>query len=100
MMLGNEPALEKYLKEKPRRRDESIVSPQMMIQIGVMGVWLVVISFLYLKLPFFKQLFAVDGQYNAVSYTHLMKNIIQLPVNIILTYYVLYFVRVIKEKIE
>ena len=42
MMLGNEPALEKYLKEKPRRRDESIVSPQMMIQIGVMGVWLVV----------------------------------------------------------
>ena len=61
MMLGNEPALEKYLKEKPRRRDESIVSPQMMIQIGVMGVWLVVISFLYLKLPFFKQLFAVDS---------------------------------------
>ena len=67
MMLGNEPALEKYLKEKPRRRDESIVSPQMMIQIGVMGVWLVVISFLYLKLPFFKQLFAVDGQYNVLA---------------------------------
>ena len=67
MMLGNEPALEKYLKEKPRRRDESIVSPQMMIQIGVMGVWLVVISFLYLKLPFFKQLFAVDGQYNELA---------------------------------
>ena len=62
MMLGNEPAL-----EKPRRRDESIVSPQMMIQIGVMGVWLVVISFLYLKLPFFKQLFAVDGQYNVLA---------------------------------
>ena len=32
--------------------------------------------------------------------TRFMKNIIQLPVNIILTYYVLYFVRVIKEKIE
>ena len=59
--------IEKYLKEKPRRRDESIVSPQMMIQIGVMGVWLVVISFLYLKLPFFKQLFAVDGQYNVLA---------------------------------
>ena len=38
-----------------------------MIQIGVMGVWLVVISFLYLKLPFFKQLFAVDGQYNVLA---------------------------------
>jgi ECF transporter S component (folate family) len=32
--------------------------------------------------------------------TRFMKNIIQLPVSIILTYYVLYFVRVIKEKIE
>ena len=55
MMLGNEPALEKYLKEKPRRRDESIVSPQMMIQIGVMGVWLGVIICVYIKLTFFKE---------------------------------------------
>ena len=38
-----------------------------------------------------------SGQYVARV---VMKNIIQLPVNIILTYYVLYFVRVIKEKIE
>ena len=30
-------------------------------------MWLVVISFLYLKLPFFKQLFAVDGQYNVLA---------------------------------
>ena len=32
--------------------------------------------------------------------TRFMKNIIQLPVNMFLTYYVLYFVRVITEKIE
>lgn len=57
MMLGNEPALEKYMKEKPRRRDESIVSKPMTIQIGIMGVWLTIVSFLFLKHPFFAGLF-------------------------------------------
>ena len=50
IMLGNEPALEKYMKEKPRRRDESIVSKKMMIQIGIMGTWLTVMSFAFLKM--------------------------------------------------
>lgn len=67
IMLGNEPALEEYMKEKPRRRDESIVSKKMMAQIITMGLWLTIISFLYLKLPFFKNLFLVDGQYNDVA---------------------------------
>ncbi len=57
IMLGNEPALEKYMREKPRRRDESIVSKKMMAQIITMGAWLTAISFLYLKLPFFRDLF-------------------------------------------
>lgn len=57
IMLGNEPALKKYMKEKPRRRDESIVSKAMAIQIGVMGAWLTLISFLFLKHPFFLGLF-------------------------------------------
>lgn len=60
IMLGNEPALHKYMKEKPRRRDESIVSRKMAVQIGVMGTWLTVLSFLFLKLPFFKDTF-FDG---------------------------------------
>ena len=47
IMLGNEPALEKYMHEKPRRRDESIISKPMAIQIGVMGAWLTIMSFLY-----------------------------------------------------
>ena len=57
IMLGNEPALEKYMTEKPRRRDESIISKQMMAQILIMGLWLTVVSFVYLKAPFFKNLF-------------------------------------------
>ena len=63
IMLGNEPALAKYMDEKPRRRDESIVSKKMMTQIVIMGAWLTVISFLYLKLPFFAGLFETKEQH-------------------------------------
>lgn len=63
IMLGNEPALKKYMTEKPRRRDENIVSKPMMAQIGVMGTWLVALSFLYLKLPFFIGLFENEAQH-------------------------------------
>ena len=62
IMLGNEPALEKYMTEKPRRRDESIISKQMMAQILIMGLWLTVVSFVYLKAPFFKNLFGSEEQ--------------------------------------
>ena len=63
IMLGNEPALEKYMLEKPRRRDESILSKNMMAQILIMGAWLTIVSFVYLKVPFFKDLFASEEQH-------------------------------------
>lgn len=63
IMLGNEPALKKYMTEKPRRRDESIVSKKMMTQIVIMGAWLTALSFLYLKLPFFAGLFRSEEQH-------------------------------------
>ncbi len=63
IMLGNEPALEKYMSEKPRRRDESIISKKMMAQILTMGAWLTIVSFLYLKLPFFQELFENEKQH-------------------------------------
>ncbi|MEY8517364.1 calcium-translocating P-type ATPase, PMCA-type [Lachnospiraceae bacterium 29-84] len=63
IMLGNEPALKKYMDEKPRRRDESIVSKKMMAQIITMGAWLTIISFIYLKLPFFRSLFETEEQH-------------------------------------
>ncbi len=63
IMLGNEPALEKYMNEKPRRRDESIISKKMMAQILTMGAWLTVVSFVYPKLPLFRDLFATEAQH-------------------------------------
>ena len=63
MMLGNEPAKEEYMAEAPRKRDESIVSKKMMGQILTMGIWLTVVSFIYLKVPFFVNLFANEEQH-------------------------------------
>lgn len=62
MMLGNEPALEKYMREKPRKRDESIVSKSMVSQILTMGIWLTLISFLFLKLDIFAPLFKSEEE--------------------------------------
>ena len=70
IMLGNEPALEKYMDEAPRRRDESIVSKKMMTQIVIMGAWLTIVSFVFLKVPFFADLFggwAVDANGEIVN---------------------------------
>lgn len=68
IMLGNEPALEKYMLEKPRRRDESIVSKAMMAQIVTMGLWLTVTSFVYLKAPFFQEIFDYDEEQHLTGY--------------------------------
>ncbi len=63
MMLGNEPALEIYMKEKPRRRDESLVSKEMMTQIGIMGVWLTLMSLVYLTSDWTRSFFETDAQF-------------------------------------
>lgn len=63
LMLGNEPALKKYMLEKPRRRDESIISKQMAGRILTEAAWLIVLSFVYLKAPIFDKLFENDEQH-------------------------------------
>ena len=63
IMLGNEPAKKEYMREKPRRRDESIVSKSMMAQILTIGLWLSVLSFVYLKLDIFRSLFETEAQH-------------------------------------
>ena len=67
IMLGDEPALKEYMTEKPRRRDESIVSGKMMTQILIMGAWLTFISFLFLKLPLFENWFKTSSNSGATE---------------------------------
>ena len=63
LMLGNEPALERYMREKPRRRDENLISGPMASQILVMAGWLVIVSFVFLKHPFFAEFFGTQAQH-------------------------------------
>lgn len=63
LMLGNEPALQRYLSEKPRRRDESIISKAMMSRILLEALWLIVISFFYLKAPAVVSAFSTEEQH-------------------------------------
>ena len=64
LLLGQEPPEESYMLEKPRRRDESIISKNMAIQFVFMGLFLFASSILYFKLPFIRDLFPVgiDGE--------------------------------------
>jgi magnesium-transporting ATPase (P-type) len=58
IMLGNEPAKEEYMLEKPRQRDEAIISVSMLKHILIMAIWFTIISLCFLKLDFFKQFLA------------------------------------------
>ncbi|MCI8539585.1 MAG: calcium-translocating P-type ATPase, PMCA-type [Oscillospiraceae bacterium] len=61
LALGGEPALDRYMDEKPKRRDESIISPNMWSSLLVMGLYLTAASLLFLLHPFFQGLFRADG---------------------------------------
>lgn len=57
LMLGNEPALDKYMEEKPRQRDESIVKKPMFIQFCFIGVWLLAMSLVWFNWEFIASMF-------------------------------------------
>lgn len=62
LALGGEPALGRYMEEKPKRRDESIISKDMWLSLLTMGIYLTAASLVFLLHPFFKELFRVDGE--------------------------------------
>ena len=63
LMFAGEPALKRYMRDKPRRRDESIISKPMIIQIIIMSVWLTIISIVWFKVPFFATCFDNSAQF-------------------------------------
>ena len=62
IMLGNEPALERYMDEKPRNRDDKIVNKAMFIQFTIMGLYLTVMSIIICKVPVISALFGDAAQ--------------------------------------
>lgn len=55
-----EPPLKEYMDEKPKKRDESIINKYMINEILVTGTYITLISIIFLKLPFFHNLFRIS----------------------------------------
>ena len=57
LAFGGEPALRKYMKEKPKNREESIVSRCMWSSILTGSIWTFVLSMVFLRLPIISDFF-------------------------------------------
>ncbi len=57
LAFAGEPALEYYMKEKPKRRDEPILTREMLARVAVMGAYTLGLCIAFLKLDLFKSIF-------------------------------------------
>ncbi|MGF6907614.1 calcium-translocating P-type ATPase, PMCA-type [Fusobacterium sp. PH5-44] len=60
LAFGGEPALKRFMKEKPKKREENIVSKYMWSSILTGSIWTFILSMLLLLAPQIKSLFRVD----------------------------------------
>ncbi len=61
LAFAGEAPMEYYMLEKPKRRDEKILSRDMLGQIILTGAYTLTLCVLFLELPFFKSLFKTDA---------------------------------------
>ncbi len=57
LAFAGEPALEYYMKEKPKRRDEPILTRAMLGRVAIMGAYTLGLCIAFLKLDFFRSIF-------------------------------------------
>ena len=70
LAFSAEPALEYYMKEKPKRREEPILSREMLNHIAFTGAYTLFLCFLFLRLDLIKSLFRAspDGIYHMTAF--------------------------------
>ncbi|MFT4737247.1 MAG: Ca2+-transporting ATPase [Cyclobacteriaceae bacterium] len=56
--LGGEPALKRYMEDDPIRRDDNILTKPMISSVLVNGFFITIFSVMFLKMPYFSELFA------------------------------------------
>ena len=56
--LGGEPALHRYMEDEPIKRDDNILTKSMISAILVNGFFITIFSVFFLKMPYFRELFA------------------------------------------
>ncbi|MDH5603002.1 MAG: cation-translocating P-type ATPase C-terminal domain-containing protein, partial [Cyclobacteriaceae bacterium] len=73
--FGGEPALHRYMKEPPIRRDQNIVSKTMMTSILFSGLFITAFSVFFLKFTPIRDLFVRDGMPNEAIFMTAFFNI-------------------------
>ncbi len=68
LAFGGEPALQRYMSEKPKKREESIVSPSMWSSILTGSLWTFALSMVFLKLPIISDIFREGDATNPTKY--------------------------------
>ena len=63
LAFAYEPPLLEYMKEKPKKKDESIINKYMFGHICVIGLYSALICILFLKLPFVHNFFNNEGEF-------------------------------------
>lgn len=60
LAFGGEPALKRFMNERPKRRDENIISRYMRTEILTGSLWIFAVSMLFLMTPFITSYFRPD----------------------------------------
>ncbi len=63
LAFAGEPALEYYMNERPKKRDESLLSREMVVRILTMGAYTLGLCLVFLKIPAFRQIFTGGNGY-------------------------------------
>jgi calcium-translocating P-type ATPase len=66
--LGGEPALRRFMQEKPVQRTAHILSSYMRVSVLTGGLYITALSMLFLSLPFFKTLFYEKGVFSKAHF--------------------------------
>ncbi len=61
LAFAGEPALKYYMKEKPKRRDEPILSREMINSIAFTGLYTLCVCVMFLKLDYFRDMYIKNG---------------------------------------
>ena len=63
LAFANEPALEEYMEEMPKKNDEAIMNKYMINEIVITGFYTTILFIAFLKLPFIRNLFLTNESF-------------------------------------
>ncbi len=68
LAFSGEPPLPKHMEEKPKARDEKLITKSMWSSILCNGIFIAIFSIIFLKSDFFRSLFQRDGAFSQEAF--------------------------------